>query len=33
VRVDLQAEQQLVFFGDVAGAADQLQVGRQLVRR
>jgi hypothetical protein len=32
-RVDLQAEQQLVFLGDVPGAADQLQVGDKLVRR
>ena len=32
-RVDLQAEQQLVLLGDVAGTADQLQVGDKLIRR
>ena len=32
-RVDLDAEEQLVLLGDVARAADQLQVGDKLIRR
>ena len=33
VGIDLQAEQQFVFFGDVSRAADQLQVADEFVRR